>query len=664
MKKLLLLMVVGAFLMAASLSWSGIPHLIHYQGMLTDDEGNPLNTPQNLTFRIYNVESGGTLLWGETHNSVPVNNGLFGVILGSGGNPVDLPFDEDYWLEIEVGVYDTLLPRMRLSSVPWAYRAEMADTAAYAIEVVSAASDSDWTISGDNIYSAVSGDVGIGTSTPAAKLDVRGTVNVGLDGTGYDVNFYGTRSGSRMFWDESKMAFRAGWDSTGNQWVSDSIGDYSFAAGYIPTASGEKSIAIGSNSNASRPYSTAIGNQSKATGNYATALGAYVTASGEASSALGLWSSASGAWSTAMGAFADARGCSSVALGYRVYADTNKCIVIGALPGSGAPIVNNIPYSLMVGFKGPNPTLFVDTANVGIGTTSPITKLDVNGDININSVYRIGGDAVLSTYKDSLNIFAGLGAGGNATKGQLNTFVGDSTGYYNQGTANTFLGTFAGHSNTTGEGNTFVGIAAGYENTTGNYNTYLGEVTGVDCDTCNGNTFVGSCAGESNEGSYNVFIGREAGVDGSNKLCIANGPNSSDILISGDFSTGDVAMPNLNSGTGTYVVIDGNGVLYKEIIRSSRRYKKNITEVDIDPEDILKLQTVRFEWKESGKEDVGLIAEDVEKAVPDLVIYDDQGRPNGVRYNKLALYLLETVKELKAENEELKKRIEVIESRE
>lgn len=37
----------------------GIPHLINYQGMLTDDEGNVLNAPQNLTFRIFNVESGG-----------------------------------------------------------------------------------------------------------------------------------------------------------------------------------------------------------------------------------------------------------------------------------------------------------------------------------------------------------------------------------------------------------------------------------------------------------------------------------------------------------------------------------------------------------------------------------------------------------------------------
>lgn len=140
-----------------------IPHLINYQGMLTDDVGNPLTTPQDLSFRIYDAEFGGTSLWDETHNSVPVSNGLFNVILGS-INAINLPFDEDYWLEIEVGASDTLSPRFRFTSVPYAYRAESAEP------------DGDWTISGDDIYSTVSGNVGIGAASPSQKLDVAGYV--------------------------------------------------------------------------------------------------------------------------------------------------------------------------------------------------------------------------------------------------------------------------------------------------------------------------------------------------------------------------------------------------------------------------------------------------------------------------------------------------------
>jgi len=181
--------------LAACACWGGIPHLIHYQGMLTDDAGNPLNTPQSLTFRIYNVESGGSSKWGETQNDIPLSNGLFSVLLGS-VHPIDLSFDEDYWLEIEVSVYDTLLPRMKLASVGYAYRAEWADTAdhcltahtadsalwsdtsdhsikadtaSYAIEALTAESDGDWTISGDSLY-RLSGNVGIGTTSPDQKL--------------------------------------------------------------------------------------------------------------------------------------------------------------------------------------------------------------------------------------------------------------------------------------------------------------------------------------------------------------------------------------------------------------------------------------------------------------------------------------------------------------
>jgi len=189
-------------------AWSDpIPHLINYQGVLTDDAGNPLNAPQNLTFRIYNLESGGSRLWGETQNNVPVENGLFNVILGS-VNPLDLPFDEDYWLEIEAGISDTLLPRVKQTSVGYAYGAQWADTsdyslhakeadtAFYAVEAVSAETGNDWTVMGNDMYSAVSGNAGIGTTTPLEKLHVNGKVYIAsMDATaaGSPVQWYNGR---------------------------------------------------------------------------------------------------------------------------------------------------------------------------------------------------------------------------------------------------------------------------------------------------------------------------------------------------------------------------------------------------------------------------------------------------------------------------------------
>jgi hypothetical protein len=106
---------------------------------------------------------------------------------------------------------------------------------------------------------------------------------------------------------------------------------------------------------------------------------------------------------------------------------------------------------------------------------------------------------------------------------------------------------------------------------------------------------------------------------------------------------GNARIRDIPEGTGAAVVVDNDGVLHK-IFPSSRRYKRNIRNLEIDPEEILKLQSVRFEWKKTGQADIGLIAEDVEEAVPDLVRFDDDGRPEGVRYDKLAVYLLEVVK--------------------
>jgi hypothetical protein len=96
-------------------------------------------------------------------------------------------------------------------------------------------------------------------------------------------------------------------------------------------------------------------------------------------------------------------------------------------------------------------------------------------------------------------------------------------------------------------------------------------------------------------------------------------------------------------GDATPVVVDDDGVLYKSS-PSSKRYKQNIRNLDVDPEKVLKLQSVRFEWKKNGAEDIGLIAEEVQQVIPDLVRYNKDGNPEGVRYDKLAVYLLEALK--------------------
>ena len=81
-----------------------IPQKINYQGYLTTATGVPLNGSIPMVFSIYNVATGGTPLWTETH-TVNVASGVYNVILGEGSPPVpiNLAFDAPYHLGVTVG---------------------------------------------------------------------------------------------------------------------------------------------------------------------------------------------------------------------------------------------------------------------------------------------------------------------------------------------------------------------------------------------------------------------------------------------------------------------------------------------------------------------------------------------------------------------------------
>ena len=181
-------------------------------------------------------------------------------------------------------------------------------------------------------------NVGIGTSTPSARLHVADSsvvfsANGGLPGNPGNPPIQG--SGRRMMWYADKAAFRAGFVD-GNHWDKVNIGNYSFATGYSTTASGFRSTAIGSGTIASGGYTTAMGTGTTASGdastamgsftiaigNYSTAMGSYTTASGGFSTAMGYYSTASGLVSTAMGSFLTASGQYSTAMGN--YVSTNN----------------------------------------------------------------------------------------------------------------------------------------------------------------------------------------------------------------------------------------------------------------------------------------------------------------------------------------------------
>ncbi|MCD6418680.1 hypothetical protein J7M00_07850, partial [bacterium] len=112
-------------LLLVSLCFS-IPHQINYQGKLTNSSGVGIDGTVSIEFRIYNVSSGGSYLWNEVHGTVSVTRGLFDVVLGE-TTPIDLSFDEQYYLELVVNG-EVLSPRIPLNSVGYSYRSEVSDS--------------------------------------------------------------------------------------------------------------------------------------------------------------------------------------------------------------------------------------------------------------------------------------------------------------------------------------------------------------------------------------------------------------------------------------------------------------------------------------------------------------------------------------------------------
>ncbi len=207
------------------------------------------------------------------------------------------------------------------------------------------------------------------------------------------------------------------------------------------------------------------------------------------------------------------------------------------------------------------------TGYVGIGITTPLDKLHINGNARID-----GGK--IDFRNTGFSTFVGESAGSNDDNtNNQNTAVGaysqfsTTSGYRNVSNgANTL------YSNTTGYNNVAVGFNASLSNSTGYGNVAIGEGALYFNQTGNENVAIGKLSGIGNLGSGNVFIGNSAGANelGSNKLYIDNN-NTLSPLIYGEFDTDLVRVNgtlNINnayslpttSGTANYVLqTNGSG---------------------------------------------------------------------------------------------------------
>jgi hypothetical protein len=194
-------------------------------------------------------------------------------------------------------------------------------------------------------------------------------------------------------------------------------------------------------------------------------------------------------------------------------------------------------------------------------------------------------------------------------------------------------------------------IAAGSNTITGLTNTNLSGTAGITNANLANSTISGVALGSNlnpltfgsyltSTGSYNGSTARTVSVAGTSV-------NTGNTLVardtSGDFTAGSVNVTNLTASQ-TIQAQDFNST-------SDINLKENIHTVENALETVSSLRGVSFDWKETGKSSYGVIAQELEEVLPELV---NNGEVKSVNYNGLVGILIEAIKELKTEVEELK----------
>jgi hypothetical protein len=284
----------------------------------------------------------------------------------------------------------------------------------------------------------------------------------------------------------------------------------------------------------------------------------------------------------------------------------------------------------------------------------------LNSNITASGNTAVGYSALRGNTTGSPNTAVGFQALLSNTDGAKNTAVGfqallsNTTVIDDVGSQNTAVGNQALFSNTTGGGNTAIGDRAMLNNNTGTGNTAIGDFALIANTNGIGNTAIGLSALFDVPGSNNIGLGVYAGSNvGTANNVIAIGTSGAN--VSNSCYIGNI-FGKTSSG-GTAVFINSAGKL--GTTTSSRRFKDEIKPMDKASEAILALKPVTFRYKQdvdpARSPQFGLVAEDVEKVNPDLVVRDAEGKVNTVRYEAVNAMLLNeflkehhTVQELKS----------------
>ncbi|MFH0846183.1 MAG: tail fiber domain-containing protein [Patescibacteria group bacterium] len=545
-----------------------------------------------------------------------------------------------------------------LGGVSSFYGIDLGGSTKYSWDEVSGGS-SLWTANGSNIYYN-SGNVGIGTTAPSTKFQVK-------DG------------GATFIFKEVPMVFNAEAyvTSASSMYSSLYLGDstHSQYAGLIYDSS-TNALSIRSN-NANRMTINSSGNVGIGTANPSHPL--YVDAGDD----IYVNNAEAGTGELRLGA----------AWGYPgIYGESaTKPLVLGS--GTGKIYMNG---------------------NVGIGTDSPTQKLDVVGNINATILYDRDDT---SYYVDpaSTSKFNAINLGGVSRTtwpaGSTSQWTTNGSSiYYNSG--NVGVGTSAPTQKIDVVGNISANALYDKDNASyfmdpnGNSSIFRLRVydiiTQTDYNPYGGNPFILSLSSTGQSYLYKLttqtdlesqgnFISRGTGTIYGNLTVGQTSSSGSDLYISDRIIDSDNSsfyldpdgysqlndlkvyrLSDLDNPSSYYLDLTGNNYLYNVYAynfyySSDRSLKKNINKLSNSLEKIKQLEGVSFDWKEVAegmkKGNIGLIAQDVEKVFPELVTTNDESGLKSVEYANLVAPIIEAIKEQQQQIDQQQKKINELESK-
>jgi hypothetical protein len=706
MKKFLI--IISIFLLLAQIGISQIPGSFNYQAVVRDNSGE-LIVNQSVDIRISIIDNLPTESpsYIETHTKTTNNNGVFSLQVGEGDpsqgafGSIDWSLNDKYIkTEIDAGDGYENMGTTQLLAVPFSFYTNIADSAKVANNAYALRSNGVYSTNSDTLFVVKDheGNVVFAVFPDGAQVIINETTKGKIGGFAV--------SGRNPAKATDTEILRITQDST-RIYVNDTVSNKGKVGGFAVSgrnpAKNMSTEIFFVNADSTRVYvNDLVSNKGKVGG---FAVSGRNPAKGTLTSYMQVTPDSTRIFvkdSVAGFGVGNIEGGTSES-----FLNLNKQnYLIGHQTGSNTTGI----YNSMIGYKagftnssGSNNIFFGYKAgylnqtggnNVFIGTESGYVNQFTfqNTYVGYRSGYDLSGSG---------NTVMGSMAGENAGGGN-NTFIGTSAGRIATGGNNTFLGNGAGYSfpnENSGIRNTYIGQAVGSFTNTGSYNVMLGFNAGYLNYEGSRNTFLGYDAGHNiHEGSGNVFIGHNAGyyADGINNRLIIDNENvdSTDVLVYGEFDQNHLRI-NGNVGINyqaynSYGLIvdvpDGQSSIYTLLIygdawasggswnTSDVRYKKNIITYENALNTIMQFRGVSYDWRVdefpqqrfSEKRQLGFVAQEVEKVVPELVKEGPDGF-KGLEYNKFMPIIVEAIKEqqsqieeLKLENEELKQKLNKI----